>query len=171
MSTIASITFHRNYNRPIPLVTVFPFGIRISIIHTSSIGIYPCIHMNWTEWYSPDSATTPAWVGWMPPHPDTPPVAIYLNSLLRGECSLLPCEVGAVETLPIPPPPPLWGYIAIDAEGFDVGRYRYPRGGLVLPAGTAQCNTLWPWPCPPMRGLVVSWALGGATFWGPYTPL
>ena len=47
VSMIASITFHRNYNRPIPRVYIFSFVIRTRILHPSSLGISPGCHMSW----------------------------------------------------------------------------------------------------------------------------
>ena len=41
----ASTTFHRVSNRTMPLVLVVPFGIRTSIVHPNSWGIYPVCHM------------------------------------------------------------------------------------------------------------------------------
>ena len=47
LSIIASTTFHINPNRPIPWMSVFPFGIRTRIFHPSSLGISLCLHINW----------------------------------------------------------------------------------------------------------------------------
>ena len=57
VSMIDSTTFQIYSNRPIPRVSVLPLGIRNSIFHPSSHGIYPCCHMNWVistsfcHWY------------------------------------------------------------------------------------------------------------------------
>ena len=47
VSMIASTTFHNNYNRLTPLVSVFPLVIITRIFHPSSLEIFLCCHMSW----------------------------------------------------------------------------------------------------------------------------
>ena len=58
VSITASTTFYMTSSRPIPQVSVFPFGVINNMVQSSYLGIYPLSHINWIS-----STSFGHWVG------------------------------------------------------------------------------------------------------------